>query len=316
MAGMYALHVPITLMYNSIMASPSSRRRRARIWAEQSAAASYRLSDLRPFDGSCIRYEEPTNLLVSFHDGLEVGVTLEGSCDIDFDGTTVPHEPGDVWLIGIWEPHTWRVTRRRSTILSVGFLPEFIGDEVLPTAWHDMFTCDPADRPSVPDGEMRSTVLQLGREMAREIKARRDDWRIGARLTLAKLLFVLHREWRLSLPIPPKPQGQISGLRRIAPALRAIHSRPVERVSLPDAAARCGLSTAQFSRLFARNMGLSFGRFRTRAHLAFAAHLLLTTDLSIDAIAAESGFTDASHLHRLFVKHYKATPGEFRLQFR
>lgn len=303
-------------MYNSIMASPSSRGQRARIWAENTAAATYRLSDLRPFGGGCFHYEKPTNVLVSFHNGLEAGIILEGSSDLDLNGTVTHNTLGDIWLIGMWEPHRWRVNKGGTTLLSVGFLPEFIGDEVLPAAWHNMFTCPPANRPSVSDGEMRSTVLQLGREMARELEAKRDGWRIGVRLALAKLLFVLHREWRPSLPMSPRRHPQPSGLRRIAPALRAIHSRPVERVRLSDAAARCKLSTAQFSRLFVQNMGLSFGQFRTRAHLAFAAHLLLTTDLSIDAVAARAGFTDASHLHRLFVKHHEATPGEFRLQFR
>lgn len=281
-----------------------------------SAAASYRLSDLRPFDGCCVHYEQPTDLLISFHDGLEVAALLAGSCDVSFDGASVHHEPGDVWLIGMWEPHNWRVTTPGTTILSLGFIPEFIGDDVLPIAWHDMFTCHPEDRPSVLSDEMRSTVLRVGRDMACELEARRDDWRVGARLSLAKLLFVLHREWLQSLPKSPKPLLRTPGIRRIGPALEAIHSRPVERVSLPDAAARCGLSTAQFSRIFERSMGLSFGRFRTRAHLAFATHLLLTTDLSIDAIAAESGFTDASHLHRLFVKHHDITPGQFRRQLR
>jgi transcriptional regulator GlxA family with amidase domain len=63
-------------------------------------------------------------------------------------------------------------------------------------------------------------------------------------------------------------------------------------------------------------MGLSFGKFRRRAHLAYAAHLLLTTDHTMDAIAAEAGFVDGSHLHRHFVERYRTTPGEYRANTR
>ncbi len=61
-------------------------------------------------------------------------------------------------------------------------------------------------------------------------------------------------------------------------------------------------------------MGVTFGRFALRARLAFAAHRLLSTDLSVEAIAAEANFTDASHLHRHFVKHYGQTPRAYREQ--
>jgi len=179
-----------------------------------------------------------------------------------------------------------------------------------------MFTCRPEQRPRVTTEEKREITLALGWEMAREVEAKRDGWRTALRLAVAKLLFTLGRDWRAPRAASPRRHPQSDAVRRIGPALTAIHSRPVERVTLSDAADLCGLSTAQFSRLFVQTMGISFGRFRTRAHLAFAAHLLLTTGLGIDAIAAESGFTDASHLHRRFCRDIGVTPGEYRRQNR
>jgi AraC-like DNA-binding protein len=59
-------------------------------------------------------------------------------------------------------------------------------------------------------------------------------------------------------------------------------------------------------------MGLSFGKFCRRARLAYAAQLLLTTDLPVEAVARTAGFSDASHLHHSFVETYGATPARYR----
>jgi transcriptional regulator GlxA family with amidase domain len=85
---------------------------------------------------------------------------------------------------------------------------------------------------------------------------------------------------------------------------------------LDEAAEACGLGRAQFSIVFREVVGLSFGRFSRRLRLGVVAQLLLGTDRPVAAIAAETGFVDASHLHRTFVKHYGCTPNAYRLEHR
>jgi AraC-like DNA-binding protein len=59
-------------------------------------------------------------------------------------------------------------------------------------------------------------------------------------------------------------------------------------------------------------MGTSFGQFSLRARLGYAAHRLLASDLTVEAIAQRAGFVDASHFHRTFVRHYGCTPRTYR----
>ena len=96
------------------------------------------------------------------------------------------------------------------------------------------------------------------------------------------------------------------------PAVRLIQSHPTRRLSLKEAAATCGLSVSQFGYLFRHLMGLSFGKFCMRARLAYVAQLLLTTDLSVEAIADVAAFADASHLHHAFAGVYGDTPARYR----
>ena len=83
-------------------------------------------------------------------------------------------------------------------------------------------------------------------------------------------------------------------------------------VGVTEAAHACGMSRSLLNHLFHQAVGVSFVQLRTRAHLTYAAHLLLTTDLKVEQVAAEAGFSDGSHLHRVFPKHYGCTPGQYR----
>ncbi len=74
------------------------------------------------------------------------------------------------------------------------------------------------------------------------------------------------------------------------------------------------MSASRFHLAFKGTMGVSFGQFTLRARTASAAHLLLWSNLGVQQIAAQTGFTDASHLHHAFVRLYGYTPGEYRRQ--
>jgi len=306
------------MMYNLIMGEHSANVERSFDAASIAVAGNSWTSAPQPCLCRTWRYNPARKSGVSIHrEGFEVGIVLEGRMRIYLGEHSRLHLPGDPWLVGMWEPHRWQAAPSKTRALCVLFPPEFITEEVLAGShWQPMFTRPPQDRPVVSESETRRVVLGIARDIADEAEHKRPQWSTVVRLCLAKLFVILGRCWG---PGNVKDVGEVqtpAPFDRIMPALAAIRSRPPQRLSLAQAAADCGLSTAQFSRVFARTMGLSFGRFRTRAHLSYAASLLFDTGLSIDAVAARAGFTDASHLHRLFVKHYEATPGEFRHQFR
>jgi AraC-like DNA-binding protein len=262
-------------------------------------------------------HDSPRMSGVSMHlEGLELGVVIRGGMRMHLGTHSSLFKPGGIWLVGMWEPHRWQAAEPGTRTLCILFTPEFIGEDVLPNRhWQPMFTCPPPDRPDVPE-PVRSVVLRIALEIASEGERKPPQWLTVVRLSLAKLFVLMGRCWE---PPDATRAGRIHALAtfdRIMPALTAVRARPTRKLSLAEAAAVCGLSKAQFSRVFSETMGMSYGRFRVRARLSYAASLLIDTELSIAAVAQRGGFTDASHLHRLFLKHYEATPGEFRLQYR
>src|SRR5262249_37923502 len=79
-----------------------------------------------------------------------------------------------------------------------------------------------------------------------------------------------------------------------------------------EAARACALGRKAFSALFEKVMGVSFAKFSLRHRLQGAATRLLETSDPVKAVAADWGFTDASHLHTAFRAAYGCSPAQYR----
>lgn len=258
-------------------------------------------------------YPTETPIELDIHQGVEVGVLLEGAKSHYYNEVAFRVRPGDVWLSPSWEPHGWRFTGKGSRDLVVMFLPEFLGEERLgDLPWLALFAVPPSKRPRARKPAVREKILSLGREMLTEVEGRQRGWESALRLDLLRLLLALSRDWRPPANLRAQSHLRARNLPSIMSALELVHSRPAERVTVAEAAKNCGLSRAQFCLAFRNTMGMSFGRFCLHSRLRAAARLLTSTRLSIEAIAGRTGFTDGSHLQRTFAKHFGCTPGAYR----
>jgi len=88
--------------------------------------------------------------------------------------------------------------------------------------------------------------------------------------------------------------------------------RLAEPVRLRELAARAHLSERQLTRRFLEAFGRTPGDWLTRERLRRAQELLETTDLTIDTVAGESGFSTAAGLRAAFAKHLHTSPSDYR----
>ncbi len=181
--------------------------------------------------------------------------------------------------------------------------------------WLTLFAVPPKARPRVSSTELRRQMLAVGWDIYYEIHRQPYGWQTALRLDLLKILLALRRAWTPPATYTPvaSPTNDLS---RVMPALHLLHDDPRGHTTVAQAAAACSLSASQFACIFRRTMGVTFGRFRTRARLSGAAQLLLTTPLSIAAVARRTGFASDTHLHDIFARHYRCTPGQYRQRHR
>lgn len=89
-----------------------------------------------------------------------------------------------------------------------------------------------------------------------------------------------------------------------------------EDLTVPRLAARALMSERTFARRFRAETGTTPGAWLARQRLARAQELLETTDLSVEEVAARSGFGTAAGLRHHFSRALRTTPLAYRRRFR
>jgi AraC-like DNA-binding protein len=83
-------------------------------------------------------------------------------------------------------------------------------------------------------------------------------------------------------------------------------------VALKEVARECGLSVGHFSRAFRRTLGVAPHNWLIEQRIVLSKEKLRDNRLSLTDVAAECGFSDQSHLTRVFRQAVGVTPGAWR----
>lgn len=87
-----------------------------------------------------------------------------------------------------------------------------------------------------------------------------------------------------------------------------------ENISLNAIAAQFYFSPAYFSRYFEKNTGFSFKKYLDGVRFSSAVDDFLSSDLSIDAAAAQNGFPNSKSFVKIFKEEYGCAPGAYKKQ--
>jgi transcriptional regulator GlxA family with amidase domain len=121
----------------------------------------------------------------------------------------------------------------------------------------------------------------------------------------------------------PGGQSQFSMWARARPpgddALRRligdIAADPAADLSIPEMANRLSVSPRHVSRVFAREFGMSPGRYVERARVEAARILLENGPDGVNAIARRCGFGTAETMRRAFIRELNVPPSAYRARF-
>lgn len=86
-----------------------------------------------------------------------------------------------------------------------------------------------------------------------------------------------------------------------------------EKIVVEDLADMCHMSYSYFAKMFKQLYGQSCKEYIEAIRLRKAENLLLFTNHDLTYISSETGFSDCSHLIRIFKRKYHMTPKQYRL---
>ena len=95
--------------------------------------------------------------------------------------------------------------------------------------------------------------------------------------------------------------------------LMYIDQHSQEKIVVEELAEMCHMSYSYFAKTFHKLYGQSCKEYIAFIRLSKVENLLLFTNYDLNYISAETGFSDCSHLIRVFKKKYHMTPKQFRM---
>ena len=123
-----------------------------------------------------------------------------------------------------------------------------------------------------------------------------------------KILYNNQSEFSRSKIQPLDSKTQI----RMQQMVQYIQKHFSEMISLEDLAASANISRSEAGRCFQKYYADTPMSYLIRYRLQQAQKLLLTSTLSVKEISCQCGFSDSSYFVKVFRKHIKRTPAEYR----
>lgn len=101
----------------------------------------------------------------------------------------------------------------------------------------------------------------------------------------------------------------------IEKSIKYIHNNYKEKLPLQLVASYVFVNPQYFSRIFKKEIGVSYTDYVNKLKIEYACKLLKTTNYPAYRIASECGFSDPSYFNRVFVQQMKMTPKVYRRKF-
>lgn len=155
--------------------------------------------------------------------------------------------------------------------------------------------------------EQFGDLMQLFCQIDRYAAEREDGYQLLCQYLMRAALELVKRMTRERKNVPDTPEDSIFW--RIA---KYIDRHYAEDVTIERLVKEFYISPYHLSHMFKQKTGYSVKQYLLRRRLGEAQIRLAMTQDSVQTIAEESGFEDASYFSRIFAKHVGLTPTEYR----
>ncbi len=247
------------------------------------------------------------------HDFIEIVYILSGKVTHIIDQKEYEVRRGDILFMNYGCTHAFYSDQEYSYI-NIIFSPEIMSDKLVTpenafsllflTAFNEM--CSEANFGKISFfGNEQKEVENIIFAMIREYQDKHSSWETVMGNYLYILLIKMLRQTELGIE-----KQEINDMWR--ELLDYIAANLDSKLSLSALAKKCFYNPSYFSRVFKEKFGMSLTEYIVRKRLELAIDLLCSTELSLDSISQQAGFSDRNSLYHAFARYLNSTPLQYR----
>lgn len=252
---------------------------------------------------------------IHWHRYFEIGLCVEGDGSFLYSHKQYPARKGDIFITNNYENHV-AVTREgnENRYVFLILMPSFISDSSnhrVGRQYVETFHYNPPDfinriASGTKVADRITALLMRGLEVYRR---KEGMWEMEVDTIVRSILLVLAQHYS-SKDSEESARQNINP--KILAAQRYINQNYNRSLTLDEVARQVGLNASYFRHLFKQEIRISFKEYITHLRLSNARTLLMDSDMNINRVIEEVGYTNISQFYHIFRQHYHMTPAEYR----
>lgn len=278
------------------------------IQPHENISAQIMLSTVQEYE-NCEGYEgEEDRLFYHYHNAVEVSIVLSGEGYYIVEGKAIKVQKGSVILFNSLVPHAWLASSENPALQrTFTFFPTLLfGDEfkkkeneVLKEFWDNLTVSYREDE----DGP----IFKLWQQIYHEYEQKEEGYQF---LIKQMMLMFLTYEMRRSYLNGLGKRKKVVHV-ELEQAVHYMKSNFQRNLTLEEVARAIYMHPNYLSSLFKKTYGIPFAEYMNILKASMAKELMQSTDLDLEEVASQSGFSSVSNFYRVFKKIYDMSPGQY-----
>lgn len=248
------------------------------------------------------------------HDFVEMVYISKGKCVHTVDGVEYPLRHGDLLVINYNQTHSFDDIKG-TDFINILIKPEYVNRSIeneenvfalLNLSEFEDFQkiLDSKKNVVTFSGEERDRIEDIISIIRKEAEEKKPGYDLAVRSNLNVLLLMVFRKMSISF------ETIYGGMSEAV--LKYIREHCGEKITLEEMAKRCLYNTSYFSRVFKEYKGMTFTEYLKYIRMEKAAELIKNTDMRIEDIICDVGYSDRTR----FFSHFRDHMGESPLKYR
>lgn len=232
-----------------------------------------------------------------WHGFVEMELVIAGEGVHIIDGTEIPIQRGDAWLLSIYDSHKV-ICNKGMQIINIAVNSDLLDRSLQGyiSQNHPLYCC-------FSEEECHSNYASI----QRLLKEQEQHYRFSK----VKAISIIND---LAVDIIRKStiaeEKEASGL--ILDVVAWIQQHYTSPIPLSMTASEFGLTPNYLGYLFKASLGITYNDYLNSLRLKNACNLLLTSDLTVKEIAFDSGFHSVEYFNFIFKKRFCVTPTQYK----